>query len=74
MVNLEFTFPGGRRLAKWQPGSAMNVKAGRITGGTQIISSPVKPLLAWERLQPGEGEDTAALRLPRRIPRSPRFS
>lgn len=36
--------------------------------GCQIISSPVKPFLAWEWLQPGEGEDTAALRLPRRLP------
>lgn len=36
--------------------------------GCQIISSPVKPFLAWEWLQPGEGEDTAALRLLRRLP------
>ncbi len=36
--------------------------------GCQIVSSPVKPLLALEWLQPGEGEDTAALRLLRRLP------
>jgi hypothetical protein len=36
--------------------------------GCQIISSPVKPFLAWEWLQPGEGEDTATLRLLRRLP------
>ena len=30
--------------------------------GCQIISSPVKPFLALEWLQPGESEDTAALR------------
>ena len=36
--------------------------------GCQIVSSPVKPFLALEWLQPGEGEDTAALRLLHRIP------
>ena len=36
--------------------------------GCQIVSSPVKPVLALEWLQPGEGEDTAALRLLRRLP------
>jgi DDE family transposase len=36
--------------------------------GCQIISSPVKSFLALEWLQPGEGEDTAALRLLRKIP------
>ncbi len=36
--------------------------------GCQIISSPVKSFLAMEWLQPGEGEDTAALRLLNRIP------
>jgi hypothetical protein len=36
--------------------------------GCQIVSSPVKPLLALEWVQPGEGEDTAALRLLRRLP------
>jgi hypothetical protein len=36
--------------------------------GCQIISSPVKPFLAVEGLRPGEGEDTAALRLPARLP------
>lgn len=36
--------------------------------GCQIISSPVKPFLALEWLRPGEGEDTAALRLLARIP------
>ncbi len=36
--------------------------------GCQIISSPVKPLLALEWVRPGEGEDTAALRLLRRLP------
>jgi hypothetical protein len=36
--------------------------------GCQIISSPVKPLLALEWVRPGEGEDTAALRLLGRLP------
>jgi hypothetical protein len=36
--------------------------------GCQIVSSPVKSFLAMEWLQPGEGEDTAALRLLHRIP------
>lgn len=36
--------------------------------GCQIVSSPLKPFLAIEWLQPGEGEDTAALRLLSRIP------
>jgi Transposase DDE domain len=36
--------------------------------GCQIVSSPVKSFLAFEWLQPNEGEETAALRLLRRIP------
>ena len=36
--------------------------------GCQMIHSPVKPFLAIEWLQPGEGEDTAALRLLNRLP------
>jgi hypothetical protein len=36
--------------------------------GCQIISSPCKPFLAIEWLQPGEGEDTAALRLLHKLP------
>lgn len=36
--------------------------------GCQIISSPVKTFLALEWLKPGEGEDTAALRLLRNLP------
>jgi hypothetical protein len=36
--------------------------------GCQIVHSPVKPFLAMEWLQPGEGEDTAALRLLARLP------
>jgi hypothetical protein len=36
--------------------------------GCQIISGPVKTFLALEWLQPGEGEDTAALRLLRNLP------
>jgi hypothetical protein len=36
--------------------------------GCQIVSSPVKPFLALEWLQPGEGEDTAALRLLGKLP------
>jgi hypothetical protein len=36
--------------------------------GCQIVSSPVKSFLAMEWLQPGEGEDSAALRLLHRIP------
>ncbi len=35
--------------------------------GCQIVSSPLKPWLAFEWVQPGEGEDTAALRLFARI-------
>jgi len=34
----------------------------------QIVSSPVKAVLALEWLRPGEGEDTAALRLLNRLP------
>ncbi len=36
--------------------------------GCQIVSSLCKPFLAIEWLQPGEGEDTAALRLLDRLP------
>lgn len=36
--------------------------------GCQIISSPVKPFLAVEWVRPGEGEDTAALRLLSALP------
>ena len=36
--------------------------------GCQITSSPVKAFLAFEWLQPNEGEETAALRLLRRLP------
>src|SRR5258708_34541221 len=36
--------------------------------GCPMIHSPVKPFLAIEWLRPGEGEDTAALRLLRRLP------
>jgi hypothetical protein len=36
--------------------------------GCQMVHSPVKPFLAIEWLQPGEGEDTAALRLLNRRP------
>jgi len=36
--------------------------------GCQMVHSPVKPFLAIEWLQPGEGEDTAALRLLNRLP------
>jgi hypothetical protein len=36
--------------------------------GCQMVHSPVKPFLAMEWLQPGEGEATAALRLLRRLP------
>jgi hypothetical protein len=36
--------------------------------GCQIVSSPAKPFLAIEWLQPGEGEDTAALRLLEKLP------
>lgn len=43
--------------------------------GCQIVSAPVKPILAIEWLRPGEGEDTAALRLFQRIAElyGPRF-
>jgi hypothetical protein len=36
--------------------------------GCQLVSAPVKPFLALEWLQPGEGEDTAARRLLARLP------
>jgi hypothetical protein len=36
--------------------------------GCQMVHSPVKPFLAVEWLQPGEGEDTAALGLLNRLP------
>jgi hypothetical protein len=36
--------------------------------GCQMVHSAVKPFLAIEWLQPGEGEETAALRLLRRLP------
>jgi hypothetical protein len=36
--------------------------------GCQIVHSPVKPFLALEWLRPGEGEETAALRLLGRLP------
>ena len=36
--------------------------------GCQIINGPVKTFLALEWLQPGEGEDSAALRLLRNLP------
>ena len=36
--------------------------------GCQMVHSPVKPFLAIEWLQPGEGEDTAALRWLTRLP------
>ena len=36
--------------------------------GCQIVSAPVKPILALEWLQPGEGEDTAARRLLAQLP------
>jgi hypothetical protein len=36
--------------------------------GCQIITGPVKTFLALEWLRPGEGEDTAALRLLRNLP------
>lgn len=36
--------------------------------GCQMVHSPVKPFLALEWLRPGEGEDTAALRLLTRLP------
>jgi len=36
--------------------------------GCQIVGSPIKPFVALEWLQPGEGEDTAALRLLAKLP------
>jgi hypothetical protein len=36
--------------------------------GCQMVHSPIKPFLAVEWLQPGEGEDAAALRLLTRLP------
>ena len=36
--------------------------------GCQMVHSAIKPFLAIEWLQPGEGEETAALRLLRRLP------
>ncbi len=37
--------------------------------GCQMVHSVVKPFLAFEWLQPGEGEETATLRLLRRLPK-----
>jgi hypothetical protein len=37
--------------------------------GCQMVHSPVKPFLGLEWLRPGEGEETAALRLLRRLPK-----
>jgi hypothetical protein len=36
--------------------------------GCQLVGSPIRPFLALEWLQPGEGEDTAALRLLAKLP------
>jgi hypothetical protein len=36
--------------------------------GCQVVSSPVKPILALEWVRPSEGEDTAALRLLQKLP------
>ena len=38
--------------------------------GCQIVNSPTKPFLAMEWLQPGEGEETAALRLLQKLPQT----
>ncbi len=38
--------------------------------GCQIVGGPVKTFLALEWVKPGEGEDTAALRLLRKLPES----
>ena len=43
-------------------------RAGDAVGGGQIVSGPVKAFLDFEWLQPDEGEQTAAVRLLRRLP------
>jgi hypothetical protein len=58
-----------RRIACPQPGGGVQERLQyyhRVVG-CQIVSSPVKPLLALEWVQPGEGEDTVALRLFERL-------
>ena len=58
-----------RRIACPQPDGSVQerIQYYHRAVGCQIVSSSLKPLLAIEWLQPGEGEDTAALRLFRRI-------
>ena len=36
--------------------------------GCQLVGSPIRPFVALEWLRPGEGEDTAALRLLAKLP------
>lgn len=58
-----------RRVASRQGGVKVEqVQYYHRAVGCQIVSSPVKSFLAIEWLQPGEGEDTAALRLLSKIP------
>jgi len=57
-----------RRVASRQGGVKIEqVQYYHRAVGCQIVNSPVKPFLAIEWLQPGEGEETAALRLLNRI-------
>jgi hypothetical protein len=58
-----------RRIACPQPDGSVSerIQYYHRVVGCQIVSSPLKPLLALEWVQPGEGEDTAALRLFERI-------
>jgi len=58
-----------RRVSSRQGGvSVEQVQYYHRAVGCQIVSSAVKPFVAIEWLQPGEGEETAALRLLRKIP------
>jgi hypothetical protein len=59
-----------RRVKRRGPGGTMEelTQYYHRAVGCQIIHSEVKPFLAVEWLQPGEGEETAALRLLTRLP------
>ena len=57
-----------RVMVKQAGGKVEQVQYYHRAVGCQMISGPVKTFLALEWLQPGEGEDTAALRLLRGLP------
>lgn len=58
-----------RRIECTQPDGSMQerIQYYHRLVGCQIVSSPLKPLLDLEWVQPGEGEDKAALRMLERI-------